>query len=138
MVHYEKLVREPEREVWRICDWLGIEFVPVMVECGHYPLLHWSFGDQHVYDRSRPDPRLADRWEGALQDPQFWRLAWDYLQLLGQERVERMDYPYKALCQLLNTRCPSRMQLWFTFSAHWLLQALQSTDPSGSGHGCGW
>jgi hypothetical protein len=123
VVHYEQLVRDPKDEVRRICDGLGVDFVPGMIEYGRHDLPRWQFGDQEkVYHHTRPASRNEEKWTQALGDPQIWRLAGDYLQLLGQETVEQMGYPYEKLLRVLETHRPHPVSLRFTFSLAWLLE----------------
>lgn len=123
IVHYEQLLRDPEGQVRQICDWLGVNFVPEMIEYGRHSLPHWRFGDQQeVYQRTRPASQNAEKWVLALDNPQVWRLANDYLHLLGQETVEQMGYPYEELRQILETQQPHRVRQWFTFPLAWLLK----------------
>lgn len=51
---YEDLVREPERELRRVCAFLGIEFDPAMLE----------FHKDTTYEPI--DPKLADQWKKKL------------------------------------------------------------------------
>jgi hypothetical protein len=59
VVRFEDLVRDPEHVIRRLCESLGIEFVPAML-------------DQRVVSRGHGagtsgfDPRAADRWQGAI------------------------------------------------------------------------
>jgi len=117
VVQYEQLVANPEREITRICDGLGIGFVPEMIEYGRGELPHWSVGDQQeVYKHTRPVLQNVDRWIQSLEHPQVWRLTRDYLRLLGPELVEQMGYSYENLQQVLEVQRPRRRRLWFTLS----------------------
>lgn len=49
-VHYEALVREPEQEIRRICDFLGLAYEPDMLE----------LSQRSTY--RRPDSSLAEQW----------------------------------------------------------------------------
>jgi hypothetical protein len=122
IVHYERLVNDPEGEIHRICDMLGVEFVPEMIEYGRHDLPHWHFGDQQeVYRNARPDPQNVDRWVQGLADPQVWRLTSEYLGLLGREIVEQMGYSYSELQQILDTHRPNRFCLRLTLPLDGLL-----------------
>ena len=122
VVHYEELVDIPESEMRRVCGRLGIDFVPEIVEYGGHDLSHLRFGDQkEVYQHTRPVSQNAKKWVQALDDPQVWRLANDYLQLLGRETVKQMGYSYEELRQVLEAHRPRHAHLSFTFSLAWLL-----------------
>lgn len=122
VVHYERLVENPEGEVRRICDSLGLDFVPEMIEYGRLNLPRWSFGDSElIYQHAQPATENIQKWVKMLADPQVWRLANDYLRLLGREIVEQIGYPYEELRQLLEAHRPRRVSPRLTFPLAWLL-----------------
>lgn len=53
-LRYEALVREPERELTRLCAFLGVDYAPELLE---YPLRSTV---------AAPDARLAERWREQL------------------------------------------------------------------------
>jgi hypothetical protein len=123
LIRYECLVQDAEVEVRRICDSLQIEFAPEILDYGQHGLPYWSLGDQQgVYEQTRPSALGADKWINALDDPQIWRLARDYLHALGPLTVERMGYSYQEMCQVLDARHPSKIKQQLTFSLDWLLE----------------
>ena len=123
LIRYECLVQDPEVEVQRICDSLQIEFAPEILDYGQHGLPYWSLGDQQgVYNQTRPVALGSGRWMKALDDPQVWRLARDYLQTLGPLTVQRMGYSYEEMWQVLRARHPSNIAQQFTFSLDWLLE----------------
>lgn len=123
VVRYEQLIENPEIEMRRICERLGIGFFPEMVEYGRNGIEHWHFGDQgNVYRHARPISDFQSSWVATLKDPQIWRLAHDYLQLLGPETVEAMGYSAEALHKALMERRPNRALLRVTWSLSWLLR----------------
>ncbi|MCS7223070.1 MAG: sulfotransferase [Armatimonadetes bacterium] len=115
IVRYEELVREPEAVVSKVCEFLDLPFYPQMVEYGRFSLPRWRLGDQKVYELNRPDPKRAVQWIESLKDAQFWRLARDYLQLLGKDQVEQMGYSFNELREILETSRPRRSRLVLTF-----------------------
>jgi len=107
----------------RICSKLGISFVHEMVKYGSSDLPHWRFGDQNkVYEHSVPTRQYTDKWIHAISNPQVWRLAHDYLPLLGRETVDQMGYSYEGLSAIIREHKPHRTRLWFTVSMPWLLR----------------
>jgi hypothetical protein len=123
VVHYEELVKNPEDVTRRICSKLGISFVHEMVKYGSSDLPHWGFGDQNkVYEHSVPTRQYTDKWIHAISNPQVWRLAHDYLPLLGRETVDQMGYSYEGLSAIIREHKPHRTRLWFTVSMPWLLR----------------
>ncbi len=75
-VHFEDLVRNPEPELRGLCDFLGVDFHPEMLEPykskerrmtdGIHPLAK-MLGDVKFHEHSRVDPAVADRWRNAFQ-----------------------------------------------------------------------
>ncbi len=122
VVHYEHIVVQPEQEIKRLCTWMGIGFDPAMLEYGRANLPQWDLlGDQEeVYAHQRPTSERVEKWQQALQGPQFWRLARDYLYALGKETVEGMEYPFDELTELVRAHRPSPPRQWATFSLAWL------------------
>lgn len=115
-IHYEQLVKNPICEMQRICEKLQLEFEPTMINYGDHGLPHWRFGDQkEVYQHTQPTYQSTEKWVHAIDDPQTWRLASDYLQLLGKETVERMGYSYESLWRVLQVHRPHRIRQWITF-----------------------
>lgn len=118
VVHYEHLVENPKDEVRRICEEIGIEFIPKMLK---YDRRKWEFGDQcSIYEYE--EPVLHERWREAIKEPQVWRLLNDYLNMLGKEMIGKMGYDYKELKQILENHKPTRIQLPFTLPLDWLLK----------------
>ena len=123
IVRYEQLVTDPEGQVRRMCDMLGVDFVRVMVEYGRHDLPDWSFGDvEGIYEHVRPALENAQKWVQMLRDPEVWRLANDYLHLLGRETIEQMGYPYEELRQVLETHRSHWISPWPTFPLAWFLR----------------
>ena len=99
VVHYEKLVKDPETTLQELCDRLGITFHPEMVEYGQYQSPKWHYGDQRsVYQHSRPVVQYADKWVKVLSRSRMWQQwARGYLHSLGPDLVGRMGYSYEEL-----------------------------------------
>jgi len=129
VVHYEKLVSEPESEVQEICDKLGVKFVPRMIDYGRSDSSSWRYGDQVEVDyHIRPVPQNAEKWIQSLENPQVWRLARDYLRFLGKETIIQMGYSCEELDEILDNYRPSPNRLWLTYPLRLLLNGLRWTD----------
>lgn len=111
-VHYEQFVSNPSAELQRICKELEIEFKEEMIEYGNNNRFRWEFGDQEsVNKRTRPDPKNVGKWTSLLSEPQIWRLAKDYLEILGEDILEQLGYSYKDLTEIVQTLQPRRIRL---------------------------
>jgi hypothetical protein len=122
VVHYEQLTRNPKEEIERLCRSFDISFDPSILEYGQHDLPRWELGDKRVYDYKRPMTQVATEWTQTLSDPQAWRMAAEYLDLLGEETIEQMGYSYSESRRTLAEHQPHWAQLWFTFSMTWLLR----------------
>lgn len=122
VVCYEQVVGSPEQEVERLCGRIGIDFLPEMVEYGRQNLPRWRLGDPSaVYRQSRPDVHNADKWIAMMEDPQVWRLANDYLRLLGPNTIDQMGYSYSELEQLVEGYRPAWRRSRLTIPLSWLI-----------------
>lgn len=123
VVRYEQLVNNPHEETRKICERVGIDFEPDIVVYGNRSLPHFPKGDLVSVDyHQRPLSRNAEKWVQSLADPQFWRLAYDYLRLLGRETIAKLGYDYEELTQLLMAHRPNPIHLAFTLSLKWMLK----------------
>jgi hypothetical protein len=126
---YEELVRHPDREIQKLCESVGVPFVPEIIEYAQVDGSRWPLGDQQtVYQHTRPAEALLDRWLLALRDPQTWRLADDYLTFLGRDNVRGMGYNYDEMRALLEARRPNRARLLFTSSLSRLIREPAAFD----------
>lgn len=115
-VHYEQLVSKPEAEVKKVCEQLGLNYSTEMIEYDKHGLPRWHFGDQEIYRYTKPEVQEAERWRSDIRHPRMWKLANDYMRLLGRETVERMGYSYNELEAVLKKSRPHRVTLWFSSS----------------------
>ena len=120
IVHYEQLVNNPEIELEKICEKVNISENPAMIEYGQHESPEWKLGDQtYMYRYQRPVASHAQKWQQVLADPQVWRLASDYLDMLGCNLVDQMGYSHRQIQQILDSARPSRIRAWFTLTLPW-------------------
>ncbi|MBM3811423.1 MAG: sulfotransferase [Acidimicrobiia bacterium] len=108
-VQYEHMVEQPERVIRGICEFLGIEFLPGMIDYGESAEGRWLYGDQGtVYRHGRPITERQARWRGTLGRSAA-RLSWggSYLDALGGETIARLGYRMEELRQELETVTPA-------------------------------
>lgn len=123
ILKYEQLLRNPEDEIKQICKRIGIEFVPEIIEYGHFDFPQWRYGDHvGINKHTRPAIENTEKWINELNNPQVWRLANGYLQLLGEEIINKMGYDYGKLKQILKERRPFKIRMLFTFSLKFLVK----------------
>lgn len=125
VVHYERLVTDPDTEMRRLCARLGLDFAAEMIEYGEGDSPSWRFGDQlGVRQHTRPEPAAAEKWTQDIENPQIWRLARDYLMFLGQDVLDEMGYAYDDLWRELSDSRPSTIRLVFTWPLWMLVHGL--------------
>ena len=117
-IKYETLVKNPEKTLQQLCDFLGVVYEPKMVRYGTQGRgSKWVMGDQEqVYKRTEPDISSLDKWEYSLKTPQKWRFIRDYIEKLGPELLEEMGYSYNILKKKIENNTPHPVQRIFTIS----------------------
>jgi hypothetical protein len=90
-LRYEDLVREPERQLLLLCEFLGERYVPQMGEPQRLGRQEIPPGDFHAPIRQPPSTTRIGRWEQQmLQSDQrlFQQVAGSLLTELGYETVD--------------------------------------------------
>jgi hypothetical protein len=123
VVHFEKILENPSREIKKICSWLQIEFSPKMISYGNQNLPSWQFGDQKkVYQHKYPEVGIKDKWINLLEDPQVWRVAKDYFGLIKPGTLKMLGYSSETMEKLLKQYEPIRRKRALTFSLYHLFK----------------
>jgi hypothetical protein len=96
-VRYEDLVRDPRGEAVRLCEFLGIEFEPALVD-PYAPAPHrmtdgphresQMLGDVKFLQHGRIDPTAADRWRRSADLTPLGEVTWERAQALGYARED--------------------------------------------------
>ena len=124
VVHYEALVSNPQKELQSICQFLNISFFPELSNYGSGGLPKWYLGDPvNVYKHSAPSRDYTDAWQGAIRDPQVWRILSDYLESLGPELIGQMEYSHQELRSILDAHRPSRLGRATTIPLHYIMRS---------------
>jgi hypothetical protein len=98
-VQYENLVQDPDANTRKICDFLGIEYVPKMVDYGAAPDARGAstrgLGDPtNVARKSRPTTESLAKWARASSGrPERVALYREILARLADEDLETWGYP---------------------------------------------
>jgi hypothetical protein len=103
-VRYEDLVKDPEPEMRRILDHLGLSFEPGVVEYGKQKHISKSFGDPMSVERhSRPVTDSLETWaQDLLARPTARRAAQEITSELASEDLEAWGYPKDQLFAALD------------------------------------
>ena len=128
VLHFEKLLADPQEQLRAVCGRIGLEFVPEMIDYGSKPLPAWKFGDaEQVYLQRRPHETSAARWLQDAADPQMWRILNDYLDRLGPQTMSRLGYDPQECREQLEALRPPWWRCRFTFSLPYLCEAGSSS-----------
>ncbi len=106
-VSYEDLVREPEPQMRRLAEFLGVEFEPGMVDYGEAaerpaPVARGLGDPITVAAEQRPSDRFVERWvEDWRGDASKVELAERILASLLDEDLETWGYPRREIQQQL-------------------------------------
>ncbi len=120
-LRYETLVREPDAEMRRVCDFLDIDFEPGMVDYGAsataQPAAAAGLGDPiTVGKETRPTERNVSKWSGDLaSDPGKIAQARRILDALTDEDLETWGHPRADILDQLDAAVPAgkpRRRAW--------------------------
>lgn len=102
-VRYEQVVKEPEKEVARICEFLGIPFEPDMIEYGKHEQQGKGLGDPiGVKKHDRPVTKSVSKWALELaSDPAKLRMMEEIVDSLDPRDLELWGYPRAELFKAL-------------------------------------
>ena len=94
-VDYERLVRHPVPVVHRLCERIGVNFFPKMVEYGRIAEPKGRFGDPvGIFKHDQPVDCYIDKWIRNLNTSELQRFAKSYLVTIGRELLDHLGYAY--------------------------------------------
>ncbi|RKT47474.1 sulfotransferase family protein [Thiocapsa rosea] len=97
-VTYEEFVRDPETQLRSLCDRLGIEFYPTMLDYSLTPAPIGRMNDPiGIHRHSSPNSDGIDKWKWMLHDPQANHFAQSYLNDLGSDTLNALGYSYPLI-----------------------------------------
>ena len=101
-LRYEDLVTNPNDQIGNLCKFLGISFEKEMLNYGNLLKEKWRYGDQGtVYQKIQPDSSYAENWHKNIDNPQTWRVIYDYVKFLGKATFNDMGYVYDEVMDAL-------------------------------------
>lgn len=104
VLHYEKLVKNPQQSLGTICAHLGLSFEENLIQ--YDSSKSWRTGDQLIYSHNKPLAQNAKAWKKKIGHPSLWKHAQDYCLEMGPETISRMGYDYDDTMEHLNTHKP--------------------------------
>lgn len=90
-VHYENVLRNPEQECARICEFLGIGYENTMIDAMGFLKTPYTT-ETHPLVGQRPDTTRIDDWQRTLSEKEiryFESMTYDLLDMLGYERINK-------------------------------------------------
>jgi hypothetical protein len=129
-LHYEDLVSDPEAQMRRVCDHLGIAFEPAMVDYGEQEggrkRAAAGLGDPVTVAReTRPTTRSLAKWAGGLAaDPGKVSQARRILESLADEDLETWGHRRAQILAQLDAIAPSGAPRRRSFSRYALQRRL--------------
>ena len=94
-VGYERLVSAPDAEMRRVCEFLGLEFEPAMIDYGKQTFAGAGLGDPITVDReSRPVTTSIEKWAAELvADPDRQARVRAMIARLDPRDIETWGFP---------------------------------------------
>jgi len=98
VLHYEAFVSNPEEELARLCERLGIAFHSAMLDYAASEPPKGKLNDPvGVKQHSRPSTGSLEKWKRLGENEQHRHLAACYLEALGKEVIDSMGYEMEEL-----------------------------------------
>lgn len=105
VIRYEDFVQDPEAHTRKLCDYLGIDMRPTMVDYSGTPAPKGSMNDPvGVHRHSRPTADSAETWKKLADAPQNRHFAHALLDAIGDETLNRLGYDASLLRNAMGTR----------------------------------
>ncbi|MCP5180439.1 MAG: sulfotransferase [Pseudomonadales bacterium] len=105
VVRYEEFVTDPEQHTRRILDYLGLDFLPSMIEYADTPAPKGSMNDPvGVHRHQRPQASSVNNWRKLAANPQDAHLAHACLDDIPESTLERLGYPVATIRHELGER----------------------------------
>ena len=98
VVHYEKIVQEPQAEIAELCRRLGLAFNPTMLRYGEFERPAGQMGDPDTVSQfSAPTTARLDAWKNLGRQPQTRHFALQYLESLEADLIGALGYDMEML-----------------------------------------
>jgi amino acid adenylation domain-containing protein len=101
-IKFEDLVNQPKHSMEEMCQWLGLESDPGMLQPyrekkakmtdGIYPTsISRMLGDVKFHKHKDIDPGVADRWQEYFDDDFLGDITWQVAETLGYQRLSKLS-----------------------------------------------
>jgi hypothetical protein len=97
-VNYEELVSQPDIQVRRLCEHIGLDYQDEMINYGRKKFTLGHMGDTtNINKYSSPTTENIDRWLKICEHRQPRHFVEEYLNFLGPIRLSKMGYDYENI-----------------------------------------
>ena len=130
VTRYEDIVRNPDTEIRRLCDFLEIPFFAPMLSYGDRPAPTGTLGDpENVNRQAAPVAAFADAWKRAFDTPELRGYALAYVERTGGDVLDKLGYPAAHMRELLSSPEPAANAVALNAAGE---QAFKNGDSQGA------
>ena len=109
IIHYEKIISDSESEIKKIFEYLGLRFDSSVLNYNAAAGEKWEYGDQvNVYENNSIISGNDIKWHKKLNNPQYWRVMYDYINYIGGDVYQKLGYDYEQDLLLLKESIPGK------------------------------
>lgn len=101
-VKYENLLNDPKNELQIICNYIGIEFNDELLNFKKTDISNFVYGDPtNAKVKNEIDTKHSQKWIENINNPQIWRLLYDYLHSIGKKKFAQLGYNFEDNLNIL-------------------------------------
>lgn len=117
VLKYEDFVLHQDAKLESLCKYLGIIYSASMLEYNKDGSQAFEYGDPvNVYKNKTPVAEYREKWLESLNDPQLWRIFYEYYGALGDDLMNDLGYSSSEIRITLSETKPGKSKLLFTKS----------------------
>ena len=107
-LHYEELLQHPQKHIQELCEFIGVAYESSMIEYTKASPKKWKYGDKGVaFEKEMPDIAHINNWIKSLENPQTYRLVYEYIETLGPRLLSALGYSYNQIFDAIKNNEPN-------------------------------